>query len=158
MRRTYERGTKARLNLSVGPHTPVNMVDSVEEMNGSGEKRRKWHSRKRLLRCTALYFIRQVFSLRDFHRLFGSRNSPTTDMFTGACGPPEKLSLALVPRSNVVRMILKLAFLVFSRITFAPLRLVSDSSKARQEAWLPRTTTSTRACVTCTRRSIISRL
>ena len=32
MRRTYERGTKARLNLSVGPHAPVNMVDNVEEV------------------------------------------------------------------------------------------------------------------------------
>ena len=36
----------------------------------------------RLLRCTALYFLRQVFAilevLRDFHRLFGPRNSPTT--------------------------------------------------------------------------------
>ena len=31
-------------------------------------------------------------------------------MFTGACGPPEKLSLALVPRSNVLRMIVKLAY------------------------------------------------
>ena len=32
-------------------------------------------------------------------------------MFTGACGPPEKLSLALVQRSNVLRMTLKLAYL-----------------------------------------------
>ena len=31
-------------------------------------------------------------------------------MFTGACDPPEKLSLALVPRSYVLRMIVKLAF------------------------------------------------
>ena len=31
-------------------------------------------------------------------------------MFTGACGPPDKLSLALVPRSNVLRMIMKLAW------------------------------------------------
>ena len=37
-----------------------------------------------LLRCTALYFVRQVSQilevLRDFHCLFGSRNSPTTDI------------------------------------------------------------------------------
>ena len=32
-------------------------------------------------------------------------------MFTGACGPPEKISLALAPRSNVLRMIVKLGFL-----------------------------------------------
>ena len=31
-------------------------------------------------------------------------------MFTGACGPPEKLSLALVPRSYVLRMIVNLAY------------------------------------------------
>ena len=31
-------------------------------------------------------------------------------MFTGACGLSEKLSLTLVPRSNVPRMILKLAY------------------------------------------------
>ena len=31
-------------------------------------------------------------------------------MFTGACDPPEKLSLALVPPSNVLRMIVKLAY------------------------------------------------
>ena len=36
----------------------------------------------RLLRCTALYFVSKVsqilWVLRDFHRLFGPRNSPTT--------------------------------------------------------------------------------
>ena len=31
-------------------------------------------------------------------------------MFTGACGPPEKLSVALVPRSYVLRMTVKLAY------------------------------------------------
>ena len=31
-------------------------------------------------------------------------------MFTGACGPTEKLSLALAPCSNVLRMIVKLAY------------------------------------------------
>ena len=31
-------------------------------------------------------------------------------MFTGVCGPPEKLSLALVPRSYVLRMSVKLAY------------------------------------------------
>ena len=33
-------------------------------------------------------------------------------MFAGVCGPPEKLSLALVPHSYVLRMIVKLAYLV----------------------------------------------
>ena len=31
-------------------------------------------------------------------------------MFTGACGPPEKLSLALLPRLHVLRMIVILAY------------------------------------------------
>ena len=43
MRRAYERGTKARLSFSGGPHAPINMADSMEEVNVGGEKRRKWH-------------------------------------------------------------------------------------------------------------------
>ena len=31
-------------------------------------------------------------------------------MFTGVCGPPEKLSLAVAPRSYVLRMIVKLSY------------------------------------------------
>ena len=30
MHRTFEHGTKARLSFSGGPHTPVNMADSME--------------------------------------------------------------------------------------------------------------------------------
>ena len=45
MRRTFERGTKVRLNFSGGPHAPVNMADSIEEANEGGEKSRKWHPR-----------------------------------------------------------------------------------------------------------------
>ena len=53
-----------------------NMADGMEEVNvGAKKKRRKW-------RCTALYFVRHFSTilevLWDFHRLFGSRNSPTT--------------------------------------------------------------------------------
>ena len=102
MRRTYERGTKARLCFSGRPHAPVNMADSMEEVN-VGEK-------KSQICCAALRYISYAkFSqnlevLWDFHRLFGSRNSPTTGILHTirhvyrACGPPEKLSLALVPR------------------------------------------------------------
>ena len=45
MRRTYERGTKARCGFSGGPHVPVNMADSMEKVHDGGEKRSKWHSR-----------------------------------------------------------------------------------------------------------------
>ena len=54
MRRTYERGTKARLSFSGGPHAPVNMAESMEDWVNVGGK-------SRLLCCTALYFLRQVF-------------------------------------------------------------------------------------------------
>ena len=33
MHRMYEHGTKARLCFSGGPHTHVNMADSMEEVN-----------------------------------------------------------------------------------------------------------------------------
>ena len=33
MRTTYEHGTKARFSFSGGPHTPVNMAESMEEVN-----------------------------------------------------------------------------------------------------------------------------
>ena len=35
MRRTYERDAKARLSFSGGPHTPVNMADSMENAGRS---------------------------------------------------------------------------------------------------------------------------
>ena len=37
MCRTNERGTKARLSFSGGPHAPVNMVDHMEEANVGGK-------------------------------------------------------------------------------------------------------------------------
>ena len=76
---------------------PVNMADSMGEAKVGG----KTQEMARLLRCTALSyakFSQTLEVLGDFHRLFGSRNSPTTGIFTGACGPPEKESLALAPR------------------------------------------------------------
>ena len=81
MRRMFKRVTKARLSFSGGPHAPLNMADSMEEVNVNGwEKRRKWHSSTEVLEVPCTIFrtprFRQV--LRDFHRFFGSRNSPTT--------------------------------------------------------------------------------
>ena len=82
MRRTHERGTKARFTgLSGGPHSPVNMADNMEEVR-KVDRWRKCRKKTRLLLCTALYFVRQVFanSWRFFgtlDRLFESRNSLT---------------------------------------------------------------------------------
>ena len=79
MRRTYARGTKTRLSFSGGPHAPVNMADSMEEGNISEKKRRKWHVCCAVLRYISYAkFSKLLEVLRDFHRLFGSRNSPTT--------------------------------------------------------------------------------
>ena len=99
MRRTYERGTKARLHFAL-----VNMADSMENagswtVSGSKEAMEVPKNFKDFgklgARNIAQYFLR--FSPHSFtsSRLFA--------MFTGACGPPEKLSLALVPRSYVLR-------------------------------------------------------
>ena len=77
MRRMYERGTKARLTFSGGPHAPVNIADSMEEVNVGGKNGMR-------VCCAVLRYISYAkFSqilevLWDFHRLFGSRNSPTT--------------------------------------------------------------------------------
>ena len=59
MRRIYERGTKARLSFSGGPNTPVNMADTMEEVNVGGKKMQEMAC---LLHCTALNFVRPVFA------------------------------------------------------------------------------------------------
>ena len=65
MRRTYERGTKTRLSL--------------EEVNVGGKKRRKRHVCCAVLRYVLCAKFSQILEvLQDSHRLFGSRNSPTT--------------------------------------------------------------------------------
>ena len=56
----HEPGTKARLSFSGGPHAPVNMANSMEEVNVGGNKNPQ--EMTRLLRCTALHFVSQVFA------------------------------------------------------------------------------------------------
>ena len=54
---THEHSTKVRLNFSGGPHAPVNMADTMEEVNAC----EKMQEMARLLRCTLYYiFVRQV--------------------------------------------------------------------------------------------------
>ena len=107
MRRTYERGTKARLSFSGGPHAPVNMAESTEEVNVGGKN----VGNGTILRTPSLRK-----SLKFFGTAIASLDSETVQlpvfyipsaMFTGACGPPEKLSLALAPSSYVLRMIVE---------------------------------------------------
>ena len=68
MCRTYEHDTKARLSFSGGPHALVNMVDSMEEVNVSGNNA----GNGMFASHTALYAkVSQLLAvLRDFHCLF----------------------------------------------------------------------------------------
>ena len=82
--------------------------------------RRKWLFCRVVLRHISYAKFSQILAdFEGFHRLFGSRNSPTTGilhpgfytlsaMFTGEC--QRSSSLALVPRSYLLRMIVKLAY------------------------------------------------
>ena len=73
----FERGTKARLSFSGGLHAPVNMADSMVEVNVGGKN--AGNGTFAALYCAIAVFVSQVFVnpevLRDFHRLFGSRKS-----------------------------------------------------------------------------------
>ena len=60
MRRTYERGTKARLILSGWSDAAVNMADSMEEVNVGEDARMAFE--ERFVHCNALYFVRHVFA------------------------------------------------------------------------------------------------
>ena len=84
------------------------MADSIEEVNVGGKKT--------LLRYISYTKFLQILEvLRDSHHLLDPETvqlpafSILSAMFTGACGPPERLSLALAPHSFILRMIAKLA-------------------------------------------------
>ena len=100
MRRTSKHGTKARLSFSGGPLAPVNMADSMEN---AGVPKNSKYLQKHGVRNVAQYRAANVLFSAFFPLTFTS--SILSAMFTGACGPPEKLSLALVPRSYVLRMV-----------------------------------------------------
>ena len=75
--------------------------------------RRKWHVFCAVLRSSfykSLKFLETSIASLDPESVQLPAFSILSAMFTGACGPPEKLSLALVPRSCVLRMIVSLAY------------------------------------------------
>ena len=120
MHRMYEPGTKVRLSFSSGPHIPVNMGDSME-VNVSGEKP-TGNGTFAVLFCAIFHmpsFHKSFQVLRDFHCLFRPETVQLpasyilSAMFAGACGLPEKQSLALVQHSNILHMIVKLANLLW---------------------------------------------
>ena len=118
MRRTFEYSTKARLSFSGGPHAPANMSDSMENagswtVSGSKKAMEVLKNLQKLgVRNIAQYSAANVPFPAFFPPTFTS--SILSAMFTGACGPPEKLSLALVLRSCVLRMIVKMAYRPFA--------------------------------------------
>ena len=58
MRRTCERGTKARLSLSGGSQAPVNMTDSMENAGAwTVVGKRRWNSRRLDVRNIAQYSV-----------------------------------------------------------------------------------------------------
>ena len=136
MHRTYEHSTKSRLSFSGRPHAPVNMADNMEEVNAGGKKCRKWH-----VCCTVLHYISypkfsQILEvLRDFHHLFGSRNSPTTGVLHTICHVyrgmwpirEAKPYLSVVPCSNALCMIVKQAY--YSQYNQRTLTVWSASSR-----------------------------
>ena len=114
MRRTYERGTKATLSFSGGPHAPVNMAEYGSECRWKNEGNGTFAA----LYCAIFRTPSLSKSLKFFGTHIATLDPETVQlpafstlsaMFTGACGPPVKLSLALVPRSYVLRITVKLS-------------------------------------------------
>ena len=60
--------------------------------------------------CKSLKFFGTYITSLDPETVQLPAFSILSAMFTGVCGPLEKLSLALVPRLNVLHMIVKLAY------------------------------------------------
>ena len=104
MRTTCKRGNRARLSFSGGPHAPVNMAESMENAGSwtvSGSKEamevpKKFKDLRKLrVRNIAQDSGANVPFLAGFFPLTFT-SSILSAMFTGECGPPEKLSLDLV--------------------------------------------------------------
>ena len=126
MRRTIECSPKARLSFSGGPHTPVNMADCMEEVNVDGEKN-AGNGVFAALYCARFRTPSFHKSLKFFGTSIASLDPETVElpafnilsaMFTGACGPPKKLSLTLVSRSNILGLIVKFAYTALAKLTY----------------------------------------
>ena len=79
---TQEHGIKAILSFSGGLHAPVHMADIMEKVNAGRKQRRKWHVCCAVLQYISYAKFSQILGvLWDFHRLFGSKNSPTTVIY-----------------------------------------------------------------------------
>ena len=93
MRRTYERGTKARLSFSGGPHAPVNMADSMENagswtVSGSKEAMEVPKNFKDLRKLGVRNIAQHSAANVSFPAVFPPTftSSILSAMFIGACG------------------------------------------------------------------------
>ena len=94
MRRMYERSTKARLSFSGGPHAPVNMANSMENVGswtvsgsrGDGSTENFKDLRKRGVRNIAQYsaanvpfpafFLSDILFFHTIRHVYWSKLSP----------------------------------------------------------------------------------
>ena len=61
--RAYERGTKARLSFSGGPHAPVNMADIMKEVYVGGKNAGKWQVCHAILRFISYAKCSQILEV-----------------------------------------------------------------------------------------------
>ena len=136
MRRTFERGSKARLSFSGG--LCLNRTNGKDSRVRLGTNFRLYPPRAtrsckhngQCVECRQVDFFwcGSPEELQGFAKAWCTKYSavqcskhaisffPATfasilsAMFTGACGPPEKLSLAYMPCSYILRMIVKFAY------------------------------------------------
>ena len=95
----YKCGIKVRISFSGRHQAPVNMIDSMEGVR---------HGCCSIL-LQILEVLQDIISLDPETVQLSAFYIPSA-VFTGACGPPEKLSLTLVPCSNVLHMIAELNY------------------------------------------------
>ena len=99
MCRTFEHGTRAMLSFSGGPHSPVNTVGRMEEVNVSGTKK-AGNGTFAVLYCAIFHMPRVCKSLGLqpplwIQKQLNYQHYPYyPPCLQVTCGPPEKLSLA----------------------------------------------------------------
>ena len=96
MHRMFTQGGKARLNFSGGPHPPVNMADSMEN---AGSWTVSWSKEamgvpKNFKDLLKLGIQNRAQQMCHFFTTIHFFYTIASTMFTGVCGPPDKLSLA----------------------------------------------------------------
>ena len=114
MCRTFTHGTKVRLSFSDRPNAPVNIADSMENAGSCSWIQRGDGSHEELQGFAKPWRTKYRRVQRSKHAIpcFFSTDTSSilSAMFTGACGPPEKLGFTLMPCSYILYMIVKLTY------------------------------------------------